>query len=31
MGGQIVMEEELATHDVERNVMSGPSEEEEAG
>ena len=28
--GQIVMQEQLATHEVERSIMGGPSKEEEA-
>lgn len=31
MGWKVVMQEELATHDEERNVVSGPSQEKEAG
>jgi len=30
MSGEVVMEEELATHEVEREVVGGPAEEEEA-
>ena len=31
MGGEVVVEEELAAHEVEGEVMGGPAEEEEAG
>ena len=31
MGGEVVVEEELAAHKVEGEVMGGPAEEEEAG
>jgi hypothetical protein len=31
MSGEVVVEEELTTHDVERNVMSSPGQEEETG
>ena len=31
MGGEVVVEEELSAHEVEREVMGGPAEEEEAG
>jgi len=31
MSGQVVVEEELATHDVEGDVVGGPGEEEETG
>ena len=30
MGGKVVMEEQLATHDVERDVVGGPCKEEKA-
>jgi hypothetical protein len=31
VGGQVVVKEELTTHDVEGNVVGGPGEEEETG
>ena len=31
VGGEVVMEEELAAHEVEGEVVGGPAEEEEAG
>jgi hypothetical protein len=31
VGGEVVVKEELATHDVEGNVVGGPGEEEETG
>lgn len=31
VSGEVVVEEELATHDVEGDVMSGPGQEEETG
>jgi hypothetical protein len=31
MGGEVVVKEELATHDVEGDVVGGPGEEEETG
>ena len=31
VGGEVVVEEQLAAHDIERNVVGGPGEEEETG